>query len=238
MSAPRSIDHTYTSPGFFRDALRIARKDLLIEFRTRSAFIASAVFAILSAAIFRFSWDTASVSPLVLAPGVLWVIFAFSGILGLHRSFAVELADRALDALLASPMSRESVFVGKALANMAFVACVQLLALPAVGLFFNLPAGDFWWWVLGVSVLAAVGFVAIGTLFASITANTRMAELLLPMLALPFFVPVVIPAAQATSILMSGQPVSDAASWIKVLVGFDIVFVTAATLAFPYTIEE
>ena len=138
----------YSAPGFVRDALRIARKDLLIEFRTRSAFVSAAIFAVLSVAIFRFTWDQASVPTIDLAPGVLWVIFTFSGLLGLHRSFGVELADRALDALMATPMSRESVFAGKALANLAFVACVQALALPAVALFFNLPSGVFWLWVM------------------------------------------------------------------------------------------
>lgn len=238
MSEPRLVALSYSPPGFIRDALRVARKDLLIEFRTRSAFIAAAVFAVLSAAIFRFSWEQGRIAPLDIAPGVLWVIFAFSGILGLHRSFGVELTDRALDALLASPMSRESVFVGKALANLAFVLCVQALALPAVGLFFNLPAGQFWWGILGVSLLASIGMVAVGTLFAAITSNTRLAELLLPMLALPFFVPVVIPAAQVTSMLMNGRPYSEAVDWIKLLAAFDIVFVAASTVAFPSTLEE
>ncbi len=228
----------YAPPGFLRDAMRVARKDLLIEFRTRSAFIAAAVFALLSAAIFRFTWDPSAVSTLDLAPGVLWVIFAFSGILGLHRSFGIELADRALDALLASPMSRESVFAGKALANLAFIGCVQTLALPAVGLFFNLPSGKLWVGVAAASLLAAIGFVAIGTLFAAITANIRMAELMLPMLALPFFIPIIIPAAQATALLINGRPVSEAADYLKMLAGFDILFVTASTLVFPFTLEE
>lgn len=238
MSAPGNAPSQYDAPSFLRDALRVARKDLLIEFRTRSALIAAAVFAVLSAAIFRFTWEQSAVSPLYIAPGVMWVIFAFSGLLGLHRSFGVELADRALDAMMASPMSREAIFVGKALANLAFVACVQALTLPAVGLFFNLPAEPFWWGIIGVSLLASIGLVAVGTLFAAITSNTRLAELLLPMLALPFFVPVVIPAAQATSLLMNGRPLSEAVDWIKLLAAFDIVFVAASTVAFPFTLEE
>ena len=238
MSTPPVVELLYTPPGFVRDALRVAKKDLLIEFRTRSAFIAAAVFAVLSTAIFRFTWEQGRVSPLDLAPGVLWVIFTFSGILGLHRSFGIELADRALDAMMASPMSRESIFAGKALANLAFVCCVQALALPAVGLFFNLPAGQFWWGIAGVSLLAAIGLVAVGTLFAAITSNTRLAELLLPMLALPFFIPVVIPAAQVTSLLMNGRPFGETVDWIKLLAAFDIVFVAASTVAFPFTLEE
>ena len=226
------------NPSFVRDLWLVARKDLLIEFRTRSAFLAATVFALLSVAIFRFTWDPTAIPAIDLAPGVLWVIFTFSGLLGLNRSFGIELADRAFDALLASPVARESIFAGKALANLIFVAAVQALALPAIALFFNLPGGEAWFWVIGVAVLAAIGLSAVGTLFASIASNTRMAELLLPMLVLPFFIPVVIPAAQATSILLSGRPPDETTGWLRLLLAFDLVFVAACTVAFPYTIEE
>jgi heme exporter protein B len=229
---------TFREPSFTRDLWLVAKKDLLIEFRTRSAFLAATVFALLSVAIFRFTWDPTAIPALDLAPGVLWVIFTFSGLLGLNRSFGIELADRAFDALLASPVARESIFAGKALANLIFVSAVQALALPAIALFFNLPGGSAWFWVIGVAVLAAIGLSAVGTLFAAIASNTRMAELLLPMLALPFFIPVVIPAAQATSILMSGRPAAEAMGWLRLLLAFDLVFVAACTVAFPYTIEE
>lgn len=231
-------DVTFKTPGFLADTWRIARKDLLIEFRTRSAFMAAAVFALLSVAIFRFTWDATAVAAIDLAPPVLWVIFTFSGLLGLNRSFGVEQADRALDALLASPMPRGAVFAGKALANLVFVTAVQTLTLPAIALFFDLPSGPGWWGVIAVALLAAIGLAAVGTLFAAVASNTRLAEMLLPMLALPFFVPVVIPAAQASAVLLNGQPLSDAMGWIKILLAFDIVFVAACTVAFPYTLDE
>jgi heme exporter protein B len=119
------------------------------------------------------------------------------------------------------------------------VAGVELLTLPAVALFYDLPLS---WAMLAslaaVALLAAVGFVAVGTLFSAMAVNTRLAELLLPMLALPFFVPVVIPAAQATARLLAGRALADTGAWLKLLLAFDIVFVTACTLAFPFTLEE
>src|SRR5690348_9999223 len=117
------------NPSLLSTALLIARKDLLIEFRTRSAFLAAAVFALLAVVIFRFTWDRTAVAAIDLAPGVVWVIFVFSGLLGLHRSFGVEQADRAIDGLLAAPIDREAIFLGKAAANLLFVAAVQLLAI-------------------------------------------------------------------------------------------------------------
>jgi heme exporter protein B len=229
---------SYRPPSYLGDAWRIARKDLLIEFRTRSAFLAATVFAVLAVVIFRFTWDPTAIPAMDLAPGVLWVIFTFSGLLGLNRSFGLELAERAYDGLLASPVSRESIFTGKVLANLAFVAGVQALTLPAVALFFDLQVGAAWGMLIGIVLLAALGLAAVGTLFADIAANTRLAELLLPMMTLPFFVPLVIPAAQASAVVLRGQPVSDAMAWLKVLLAFDLVFVTACIVVFPFTIEE
>jgi heme exporter protein B len=222
----------------FRDAWLIARKDLAIEFRTRSAFLSAVVFALLGIVIFYFAWDATAVAAIDLAPGVLWVIFTFSGLLGMHRSFGVEQPDRAIDGLLASPVARESIYLGKAIASLAFVVAVQAIAIPAVALFYNLPLGGVALPLAGIAFLAAIGLVAVGTLFSAMAVNTRLAELLLPMLALPFFVPVVIPAAQATAKLMSGRPVGDAVAWLKLLVAFDMVFVVACMLAYPFTLEE
>lgn len=222
----------------FSAAWLIARKDLSIEFRTKSAFMASIVFSLLGIVIFYFAWDSTAVTSADLAPGVLWVIFTFAGLLGLHRSFGVEQEERAMDALLAAPVERESIFLGKALANLIFVLAVQAIAIPAVGLFYNLPIARTVSALFSVAFLAAIGLVVVGTLFSAMAANTRLAEILLPMLALPFFVPIVIPAAQATARLLGGRPVGEALPWLKLLAAFDIVFIVACTLAFPFTLED
>jgi heme exporter protein B len=235
---PQMPRATRTPPSTLAAAWIIARKDLAIEFRTRSAFMSAALLSLLAIVIFFFTWDATAVTPIDIAPGVMWVTFTFSGILGLHRSFGVEAQERAMDALLVAPVPREAIFLGKALANLVFVVGVQLVAIPAVALFYNLPIGETWLALTGVMLLASVGLVCIGTLFAGITANTRMAELLLPVLALPFFVPIVLPAAQATAQLLAGRPLSDALSWLRILLAFDLVFLYACTLAFPFTLED
>ncbi len=227
-----------TPPGTFAAAWIIARKDLAIEFRTRSAFMSAALLSLLAIVIFFFTWDATAVTPIDIAPGVMWVTFTFSGLLGLHRSFGVEAQERAMDALLVAPVPREAIFLGKALANLVFVVGVQMVAIPAVALFYNLPIGETWLALAGLMLLASIGLVCIGTLFAGMTANTRMAELLLPVLALPFFVPIVLPAAQATAQLLAGRPLSDAAAWLRILLAFDLVFLYACTLAFPFTLED
>jgi len=216
----------------------VARKDLAIEFRTRTAYFSALIFALLGLTIFYFAWDATAVAAIDLAPGVLWVIFTFSGLLGLQRSFGVEQADRAMDALLSAPVDREAIYLGKALANLLFVIGVQAITLPALVLFYNLPIGDVILPLTAIALLAAIGLVAVGTLFSSMAVNTRMAELLLPMLSLPFFVPIIMAAAGSTAKLLAGRPVAEAWPWLRILVAFDIVFIVACTLAFPFTLEE
>jgi heme exporter protein B len=221
-----------------QSALSIARKDLAIEFRTRSAFYAAVVFSILAATIFHFAWDSAGVDEQALAPAVIWVIFVFSGLLGLQRSFSVELADRALDGLLASPVDRTAIFAGKMAANCVFVLAIQLVAVPAVIVFYNLSVGPWLYQVAGVMILATLGLTSIGTLFSSMAVNTRLAELMLPMLALPFFLPVVAMSARASEMFINPVPGDDPWPALRLLLAFDLVFVSASAVAFPLTIED
>ena len=235
---PELTTAALTPPGMLRAAWLVARKDLAIEFRTRTAFFSALVFALLGLTIFYFAWDATAVAAIDLAPGVLWVIFTFSGLLGLQRSFGVEQADRAMDALLAAPVDRESIYLGKAFANLLFVSGVQAITLPALALLYNVPLAHVALPLAGLAVLAAIGVVAVGTLFSSMAVNTRLAELLLPMLSLPFFLPIVMAASGTTARLLAGRPVAEAWPWLRILIAFDLVFIVACTLAFPYTVEE
>jgi heme exporter protein B len=143
-----------------------------------------------------------------------------------------------MDGLLISPVDREAIYLGKAIANFLFVGGIQVLAIPAVALFYNLPFERSLLVLFGIALLAALGLVAVGTLFSAMAVNTRMAELLLPMLSLPFFVPVVMAAAESTARLLAGRPIAEAWPWLRILLAFDLVFIVACTLAFPFTLEE
>jgi len=221
-----------------RVAWAIAAKDVLLEFRSRTAFFSALGFTALVLAIFQFAWDPTAVSAVDLAPGILWITFTFAGMLGLNRAFALERENRALDGLLLSPASRTAIYLGKVLANLVFVGAVEAIALPLFALFFNVPIGRVLGPLLLVIALATVGFVAVGTLMSSMAVNTRLAELMLPLLLLPFLVPPVMAAAQMTARLFAGRPFSETAGWLRLLVGYDIIFVTACILFFESTIEE
>jgi len=225
-------------PGTLSAALLIARKDLAIEFRTRTAFLSSLVFAVLALSIFYFTWHESVVSPADRAPGVLWVVLAFSALLGLQRAFALEEHDRGIDALLIAPIDRQSIYLGKAFGNLIFMCAVQAIAIPALAVFYNLRFDRTLLLISAIVLLAMIGIVAVGTLFSAMAVNTRLAELLLPMLSLPFFVPVLMDAAQATTRVMAGRPLAEAWPWLRLLIAFDLVFIVACSIAFPFTLEE
>jgi len=221
-----------------RQAWLIASKDLRLEFRSRTAFLSSLVFTALVLAIFNFARDPTVLSGSDLAPGILWITFCFAGLLGLNRAFALERENHTLDGLLLSPVGHTALYLGKAIANLVFVGTVEAVALPLFAIFFNVPIVPVLGPLLGIMALATVGFVALGTLLSAIAVNTRFAELLLPVLMLPFLVPPITGAVQLTARIFAGRPFAELSAWLKLLVGYDIVVVLAAFLVFEFTLDE
>jgi heme exporter protein B len=221
-----------------RLALTIAAKDIRAELRSRSALISALVFAALVLVLFNFGRDPTALPAAAIAPGALWVTFALAALLAMNRGFTIERENAALDGLLLAPLPREALFLGKLLANLAFVGVVELVTLPLFTLFFNVSLAATLPGILAVAVLATVGFVAVGTIFSAMAVRTRFAELLLPVLLLPFMVPPLIAAVQVTSRLLAARPLSELWGWLRLLALYDIVFVTLCTLAFSAVVDE
>jgi heme exporter protein B len=219
-------------------ALAIAAKDIRAELRSRTALVSALVFAALVLVIFNFARDPTALSATDLAPSALWVTFALAAMVALNRAFTIERENGALDGLLVAPVSREAIFLGKLLANLAFVGTVELVTLPLFTLFFNLSFGAALPGILGVAALATIGFVAVGTIFSAMAVRTRFAELMLPVLLLPFMVPPLLGAVQVTSRLLAGRPLSETLGWLRLLALYDVVFVTLCTLAFSAVVDE
>jgi heme exporter protein B len=216
----------------------IAGKDVRTELRSRTALISALVFAALVLVVFNFARDPTALSSATLAPSVLWVTFALAALLAMNRAFTIERENSALDGLLLAPVSREALFLGKLLANLAFVGVVELVTLPLFTLFFNVSLWPVLPAVVGVTALATIGFVAVGTIFSAMAVRTRFADLLLPVLLLPFMVPPLIGAVQVTARLLAGRPWTEMWGWLRLLALYDIVFVTLCTLAFPAVVDE
>ena len=225
-------------PRAFQTILVIAGKDVRAELRSRTALLSALVFAALVLVVFNFARDPTALSVPDLGASVWWVTFALAALVAMNRAFTVERENSAFDGLLLAPVSREAIFLGKLLANLAFVGTVELVTLPLFTLFFNLSLWPVLPGILGVTALATIGFVAVGTIFSAMAVRTRFAELMLPVLLLPFMVPPLIGAVQVTARLLAGRPLSEMLGWLRLLALYDVVFVTLCALVFPAVVDE
>lgn len=222
--------------AFLHKVLAIVWKDVTAELRTKDIFSAMFVFAMLSLLIFQFAFDLRADNVTLVLPGVVWVTISFAGTLGLSRSFILEQDRGSLEGLLLAPVDRSAIYFGKLIGNLLFITAVELLLLPLASVFFNI------WLVtpplLLVMVLGTIGFAAVGTLFSALSVNTRAREVLLPILLLPVMVPVIIAGVRSTGALLDGEPLSEIAHWLRLIVAYDAIFVAVALLLFDYVVEE
>ncbi len=221
---------------FLRQAWTVAVKDLRAELRTKEAINASLSFALVILLLFSFAFDPTSEQTRAISGGLLWIVFAFAGALILNRSFARELVNDCLDALVASPISGAALFTGKCLANVTLLLAVELVCLPVFGVFYNVRWTQRFWPLLLVLALGTWGLTVVGTMFSALTVNLRLRELMLPTLVYPLLIPALMSAIQLTTALVAGQPLSgDLYNWLKLLIAFDIIF-TALALGLVETV--
>ena len=196
------------------------------------------VFAVLVMVIFNFAFEQERQLMTRIAPGVLWVAILFSGVLGLNRSFAQEKEFGALEGTLLAPVDRGAIYLGKMLANSLFLIVTELMLFPVFEIFFNMGFFARFHLLLPVIILATLGFSALGTVFSAVAMNTRMKEVMLPILLLPMSVPVMIAAVESTSAILAGQPVEGIYDWLKILSAFLIISLTASYLLFEFVLVE
>jgi len=222
--------------AFVRQVLVIMAKDLRAELRTKEAINASLSFALVVLLLFSFAFDPSEETTREISGGLLWIVFAFAGTLLLNRSFARELNNDCLDALISAPISGAALFLGKTLANYVLVLAVELIALPLFGVFYNVRWTSQFWQLMMVIALATWGMTVTGTIFSALTVNIRLREVMLPILNFPILIPALLGAMQLTSSLVAGNPITAANdSWLKMLIGFDVMY-TAVSVALVETV--
>lgn len=221
-----------------RIALLIAGKDLRIERRSRTAIHTATLFAVLVLLTVVFARDDGAVSLVTLAPSVLWITIALASLVALNRAFTLEREHAALEGILLAPVPRSALFLGKWLANLAFVSLVLAITFPLWILFYGVAVTPALIPVAGVAVLASIGITAIGTVFSAMAVRTRHAELLLPVLMLPFLLPPIYFAAQSTVRLLGGRPLEELWGWLRFLALYDLAFAMLAAMLFPAVVDE
>jgi len=211
-------------------------KDLLSEWRTREAFTAALVFALMVLVAFNFAFDLRLDRAEAVAPGLLWTTFLFAALLALGRGFARERDRGTLEGLLLAPIDRGALYIAKLLANTISVLLVEAVTLP---IFSALFAVHFDWPRLAiVATLGALGFCGVGTLFAAMATNTRAREVMLPVLLLPIALPVIMATVKATAAVTGAGGATDDLPWLNLLAAFDAIFIALSFLAFEHVVAD
>ena len=211
--------------SYTRDVGALARKDFLLELRARDTLPAMLIFVIATLVVFHFALPSGSSD--LASNGLLWVAILFTALLGLGRAFVPEREQGVLDGLVLAPCDRSAIWLAKSLAVLAFLAAVEVVALPAFAIFFSGIDGT----TVAAVALADLGICAVGTFLAAMAAAGRARELLLPLLFLPLAIPIVVGGVGASV-------VADGGRYLAFLALYDAVFAIICWASFEYVVTE
>ena len=223
---------------FFNVIRWIVWKDLATELRNRETISSMLFFALIVILIFSFSFSMDQQAAREVIAGIIWVAFAFTGIIGLGKSFSAELQNDCLEALQMVPESKGAIYLGKMTANFLFIFIVEILLFPMFIIFFNLNVVEEISLLLLIFFLATVGLSAVGTLFSALTVQVRAREVMLPILLLPLVVPVMIAAVEATKGALSGDLLTMYSQWLELLAIFDVIFTVVSFWMFEFVMDN
>ena len=219
-----------------RAALTIYAKDVRLELRTRETLFSVLAFAFVVAFIFTFAFEPSPQLIASIGPGIVWVAYVFTAVLGMTRTFLLEHERGTLDGLRLAPVPREALYLGKLLSVVTLLVTVEALMLPAFLVLYDLSLFNVWF--IAVALAATVGVAAVGTLFSAIAVHTRAREVLLPMLFLPVALPLLIGAVTGAREALDGEGWGGVGRWLQLIVAFDVVFLVLSSLVFEYVLEE
>jgi heme exporter protein B len=231
-----AVNHQPSHPSFLKATFAITWKDLAAEFRSRELFSAMLVFSLLVILIFNFALELDIATRQTVTAGVLWVTFAFAGTLGLNRSMAVEKDRGCLDGLLLAPVDRAAIYFGKVISNLVFMLIVEAIVVPVYSFLYNVNLFNAG--LLLVILLGSIGYIAVGTLLASMAVQARTRDVLLPILLFPVAVPILIAAVKASEGFLTGSDFSTIYAPLSLLIGYDVIFIAIAYMVFDYVVEE
>lgn len=213
-------------------------KDLLLELRRRESLLTMFFFGTLLIFVFHFSFDPEPERIVQMAPALLWLAFLFTGTLGLAQLFEAERDNHCLDALLLSPLDRGALFLAKTGFNVILMFLVELFVFPLFWILFNLSSWNLLPTLLLVAALGTIGFCVLGTILSAVTLRARAKELLLPLVLFPLMIPVILATIRCMENVLRDGAVGDALPWLRLLIGFDVIFLTVGVLIFDSVIEN
>jgi heme exporter protein B len=205
-------------------------KDLRIEWRSLDAIISMLFFSGLVVVLFSIAFDPHGEFSQRISGGVLCVATMFASVSALNQAWSREIRHQVMDAQRMVPSPAAELYLAKVIVNFLFVSIVQVILAPFFFIFYNLHVAGQGWLLALVLPLGTWALVSNGVFFAALSMSTRNRELLLSIILFPIFIPALLAMVQATTDIFTGE--SDPTLWIKMLVGYDIIFTTVSLLLF------
>ncbi len=211
-------------------------KDLVQEWRSRDVLTSMFAFAVLSLFIFNYALELSPIDRAEIAPGLIWVVMVFAGTLGLNRSFAAEQDQGSFEGLMMAVPELSVIYLAKMITNLLMMFGLAILVIPIYSLLYNQSLFDLRFF--GILMLGAWGYSAAGTLISSMTVQTRMRDLLLPVLLFPLLLPVNMAVVKSGSAIIAASSVPEFQSWINLLLVYDVIMTVVSIMVFEYVIRE
>lgn len=213
------------------------RKELLLQWRGRGQMMAVLVFGATALLLFSFGIGPDASALRTYSAGFLWLALLLSSTLTLAESFHLEMENRALEGLLLLPSDARAIYYGKAIANWLQLAILGIALVPIMVVLYDAGTLELLK-LLGVILLGTAGLSAPGTLYAAMTAQVKAKQMLLPLLLFPLIVPALLASVKATSLVILGDPMNQAGSWLALLAAFDLIYWALCGLFFGLVVEE
>jgi heme exporter protein B len=212
-------------------------KDILTERRSKESLNALVFFSLLLLFVFQFTLGPERARVEAALPGLLWLGFILSGLLAFGRTFLIERENDCWEGLVLTPGDKSAIYLGKLAGNVLVMIVVEVVLLVLFAVFFAIDFTPFLPGLAAVLALGTLGLASVGTLFGAVTAQMRARELLFPVLLLPAVVPVLLSSVSATQTVLAGEPLADAAAWLKLLAAADLVYLVVGVLTFEFVLE-
>jgi heme exporter protein B len=209
-------------------------KDMRLEARQKDMGFLMLAFAMMETLVFGFALDSGGRMQTDEVAGILWMGFLFAGMLGIVRLFGRETAEDVMVGMAMAPGGRLPVVMAKMAVAWVFCAATASIATSVDVAVFQVPGTRVSVIVVLVMLLGALGLASVGTLLSGLSLNLSGHEVLLPVLTMPFLVPVAIAGMEATGAAWrGGRPWP----WIHALMAYDLIFMVLPLLLYEFLWE-
>ncbi|MAJ51432.1 MAG: ABC transporter permease [Flammeovirgaceae bacterium] len=209
--------------------IALIKKDFLVDFRQKYIVASIALYVFATTYIAYLAFNN------VITPAtwnaLFWLILLFSSVTGLGKSFSQESHRSHYYYYLSKP-------VHILIAKLIYYGFYEFFLVALLALIFNLflgfPVENLSLFLVNLLV-GASGFSICFTLIAVIAAKTNNGSHLMPILAFPVIIPVLLLAVTNSRNIVFGASLVDISGNLLVLICFNVIIIVMSFILFPYS---